>query len=161
PLSLGSARANAGLEMTVDPVGHEELRVLRPAVAALRYTNLFVAQGLAVRLRSVLLVRRPITDMTVQNDKSRTAFRVPGDFERALDSVNVIGIAYAQHIPAIGEESRGYVLREGNVGIAFDGDVVVVVNPAEVIETEVSGEGGSFRRDPLHHAAIAADRVDS
>ena len=51
-----------------------------------------------------------------------------------LDAIEIVGIADAQHVPAVGQEPRGDVLGEGDVGLALDGDVVVVVDPAEVVE---------------------------
>jgi hypothetical protein len=44
--------------------------------------------------------------------------------------------------------------------VAFDGDVVVVVDPAEVIEREMARQRRRFRSHALHHAAVAAHRVD-
>ena len=44
--------------------------------------------------------------------------------------------------------------------VAFDGDVVVVVDPAEVVEAEMAGQRRRFRRDAFHHAAVAADGID-
>ena len=39
-------------------------------------------------------------------------------------------------------------------------DVVVVPDPAEIIETEMTGERGSFGSNAFHHATVAADGVD-
>ena len=44
--------------------------------------------------------------------------------------------------------------------VPFDGDVVVVVDPAEIVEAQVAGQRRRLRRDALHHAAVAADGVD-
>src|SRR5690606_17761064 len=35
-------------------------------------------------------------------------------------------------------------------------DLVVVVDPAEVVELEMAGQGGRFACDPFHQVAIAA-----
>src|SRR5262249_53255398 len=45
-------------------------------------------------------------------------------------------------------------------GVAFDGDFVVVVDPAQIVEPEVSSQRCSFAGNALHHAPIAAERVD-
>ena len=60
----------------------------------------------------------------------------------------------------IAEEARRDILGEGDAGVALDGDVVVVVDPAEVVEAEMAGERGRLRADAFHQAAVAADRVD-
>jgi hypothetical protein len=39
--------------------------------------------------------------------------------------------------------------------------VVVVVDPAQVVKTQVAGEGRRFRSDTLHQAAISANGVDT
>src|SRR5215471_13616059 len=49
-------RADASGEALVHAVGHEELRVLRPAIGALGQLHLLVSEGLPVGIRGVLLV---------------------------------------------------------------------------------------------------------
>src|SRR4029453_17919108 len=62
--------------------------------------------------------------------------------------------------PPVAHEAGRDVLGEGDVGVTFDGDVVVVVDPAQVVELEVAGQGGRLGRHAFHHAAAAAHRVD-
>ena len=64
--------------MLVDAVGHEKLGVLGPAVAALGEAHLLLAQGLAVGLAGVLLVRRAEADVAAHDDQRRP---VPGRTE--------------------------------------------------------------------------------
>src|SRR5437016_3390765 len=66
---LVATRADARAEVRAHLVGHEELRVFRPAVVALGETNLLVAERLAVRGVRVLLVRRAPRDVTVDDDQ--------------------------------------------------------------------------------------------
>ena len=63
-------------------------------------------------------------------------------------------------VPAIGQEARGDILGEGDVGVALDGHAVAVVDPAQVGQPQMPGERGGFTGDALHHVAIAAQRVD-
>ena len=151
---------DAAGEVLVDAVGHEELRVLGPAVVALGEADFFLAERFAVGCGGVLLVRRAVADVAVENDERGPAFGLAEDLERVLDAIDVVGVADPQHVPAVGEESGGDIFGEGDAGVAFDGDVVVVVDPAEVIEAQMAGQRGRFRRNALHHAAIAADGVD-
>jgi hypothetical protein len=113
-----------------------------------------------VRGRGVDLVRRAITDVAVEDDQRRPVRGLGEHLQRVLDAPQVVGVADAQHVPAIGLEARGDVLGEGDAGLAFDGDVVVVVDPAEVVQGEMARERGRFRRHAFHHAAVAADRID-
>jgi hypothetical protein len=43
---------------------------------------------------------------------------------------------HQQHIPMAGEEARGDVLGEGDLGLAVDGDVIVVVDPEQILEID-------------------------
>ena len=88
------------------------------------------------------------------------AFRFVEDGEGMLDALDVIGVADAQNVPAVSEESRSDVFGECDTGVAFNGDVVVVPDPAKVIEAKMAGQRGSLRCDAFHHAAVAADGVD-
>src|SRR5437016_11889481 len=157
---LRTARAYAGAEMLPDAVGDEELRVLGPAVAPLAETDLVVSQRLAVRRSGVLLVRRAIADVAVHDDESGSARRLPEDLQGMLDAVDVVCVADAQDVPPVPEEPGRDVLREGDARVPLDGDVVVVVEPAEVVEAEVPCQRRRLRRHALHHAAVPAHGVD-
>ncbi len=63
-------------------------------------------------------------------------------------------------VPAVAHEAGGDVVLVGDPGLAVDRDVVVVVDPAEVVELQVAGDRGGFVGDALHQAAVAGDRVD-
>jgi hypothetical protein len=77
-----------------------------------------------------------------------------------LDALDVVGIADPQDVPVVGQKTGGDVLRERDLGIALDGDMVVVPDPAKVIEAKMTCQRGRFRRDAFHHAAIAAHGID-
>src|SRR5208283_236048 len=44
-------------------------------------------------------------------------------------------------------------------GISLNSDVIVVVDPAEVVETKVARQRRCFGGDALHHASIAANGI--
>ena len=67
-------------------------------------------------------------------------FRLKDHTKRLFDSANVIGIADAQNVPAVSEKTRGHVFGECDVRVSFDADVVVVPDPAEIIQAEMTGE---------------------
>src|SRR6516164_1292975 len=103
---------------------------------------------------------RAISDVAVEHDKGRPAGRLLEYAERAFNAIDIIGVSDAQYIPTVGEEPRSDIFREGNAGVALNGDVVVVPDPAETIEPEVSRKRCGLRCHAFHHAAVAADRVD-
>ncbi len=150
----GPARADTAREVLAHLFGHEERLVLRPAVEALGGLALLDAQGLAVRGVAVLLGGRPVAD------QRRTVGLLLGRLERAVEHGEVVRVSHAGHVPAVRDEAGGYVLAEGQLGVAFDRDAVVVVDPDEVVELEVAGQGGGLTGDAFHHAAVSAQRVD-
>src|SRR5262249_34777065 len=68
--------------------------------------------------------------------------------------------SYAGHIPAISHEASCNILAKGQGRVAFDGDAVVVVDPAKITELEMSGKRCRFAGDAFHHASITAQSVD-
>jgi hypothetical protein len=85
--------------------------------------------------------------VAVEHNKRRPALGPAEYREGVIDALNVVGVADPQDIPTVGEESGGDIFGKRDAGIAFDGDVVVVPNPTEVIEAEMACQRGSFGRD--------------
>src|SRR5215470_18065729 len=104
--------------MGVDTFRHQELGVLRPAISPFGQAYLFFAERFAMSFGCVLLVRRTIANMAVQNDESGPAFGLLEHREGVLDALKVVGVSDAKHIPAIGEEARGHVFRKRDARIA-------------------------------------------
>ena len=109
---LRAALADAGGEVLADAVGDEELRVLRPAVDALGQADLLVAERLAVGLGRVLLVRRAVADVAVEDDERGAALGLPEDLQGVLDAIDVVGVAHPQDVPPVTQEPGRDVLRE-------------------------------------------------
>ena len=63
------------------------------------------------------------------------------------------------HVPAHGLVAGADVLGEGDLGVAVDGDAVVVVEGNELAQAPVAGDGGGLVGDALHVAAVAHDHV--
>ena len=110
--------------------------------------------------RGVLLVRGAVADVAVDDDQGRAAALLAEALEGPRDQLDVVGVADPVHVPAVAHEAGGDVVLVGELGVAVDRDVVVVVDPAEVVEPQVAGDRGGLARDALHQAAVAADRVD-
>ncbi len=108
----------------------------------------------------VLFVRRAVANVAVQNDEGGPACRLLEDAQCMLDSIGVVCVGDSEHIPAIREETGRDVLREGDARVPLDGDVVVVVNPAEIIQAKVGGERCRFRSNALHQAAVSTDGIN-
>jgi len=82
--------------------------------------------------------------------------RVEGHTQRG----QIVGVGDVLHRPAVASEPGRHVLGERQTGGALDGDLVVVVDPAQVGQLQVPGQRGGLGTDALHQAAVAAQRVD-
>lgn len=103
--------------------------------------NLVIAQWLAVSFRRVLPMRRTVADMAIQNDEGWSSLRLPENLKGAFDPIDVIGVTNAQNVPPLCQESRRDIFCERDTCVPFDRDVVVVVNPTEIVEAQVPCEG--------------------
>src|SRR4029077_13205603 len=73
-----------------------------------------------------------------------------------IKPLQIIDIADAVHVPAIGQETRRNIVAESEVGVSFDRDAVAVVKPAKISEHLMASKRGRFVRDAFHHVAVAA-----
>src|SRR5216684_8736439 len=157
---LLSTLADAVAEVLEHSVGHQEMRVFGPSVETFGQPDFVLAEGLAVRFFRVLSVGSSVADMAVQNNERGTVL----DPKRVAVGVGqrpkIIGVMDVRHIPAVTPESCGDILAEGEVGLAFNGDLIVVIEPAQVRKLQVSGERGSLRRDTFHQVTVAAESPD-
>jgi hypothetical protein len=62
--------------MLAAAVRDEELCILGPPIAALGEADLLLTERFAMGGGSILLVRRAVADMAIQNDKGRAALRL-------------------------------------------------------------------------------------
>ena len=67
-----------------------------------------------------------------------------GEADRILDAIGVVGIPDSQDVPSVAEKSRSHILSEGDAGAALNSDVIVVVDPTEIVEIEVRRQRGRF-----------------
>ena len=141
-------------------IGHQKARVLRPAIRRFGQADFLSAQGLAMGRGGVVFVRRAVADHAVDHDQGRRAGIALEGRQRIAQGAQVVGVGHVHGVPAIGLEARDHVLAEGQLGVAFDADGVVVVEPAQVIQLQVPGQGRGFAADAFHHVAVAAQGVD-
>ena len=92
------------LKMIVNAVGDVELGVLGPAVGSLGELDFLFAQRLAVGRLGILLVRRSVADVAVDDDQGRPVVGFVEGRERPLELVEVVGVADPRDVPAVGEE---------------------------------------------------------
>src|SRR4030095_8923279 len=131
-----------------------------PAVAARGEPDLIVSEWLAVSRGRVLLVWGAVADVTVENNEGGAFLGLAEDVEGVLDALNIVGVGDAQDVPPVGQKPRLDVLCKGDARFALDGDVVVVVDPAKVVETQVTGQRRCLGSNSLHHAAVSTHRIN-
>src|SRR5918997_803667 len=107
----------------------------------------------------VLLVRRARRDVGADDDQARAVGDVAGADHGGLEGVEVEVLVEVLDVPAVGLVARAHVLGEGEIRVALDRDVVVVVEADELAETEVAGERGGLAGDALLHVAVRGDEV--
>src|SRR5437868_4445027 len=81
---------------------------------------------------SILLGRRAIADHAVDDNKCRLSLVGAEVLQAPRDAHGVIGVADVHHVPAIAAKALFDILAEGEIGVAFDGHRVAVVDPAQV-----------------------------
>src|SRR5262245_53241348 len=113
-----------------------------------------------MRRGGVLLVRRSVPDVSVQNDERGTPLRLPESFKSVFYALEVVGGADPQHVPIISQEAGHDVFRERDARAPLDRDVVVVVYPAEIVETQMTGQRSRFRPHAFHQTTVAANDIN-
>ena len=119
-------------ELLVDAVGDQEFFVLRPAVEFVGERDFFRAERFAVSFVGVLVVRRAVADVAVDDNQCGLVSGLTENVESLGERDRVVGVGDVFDVPTVAFEARGHVFAEGQAGVAFDGDVVVVVDPAEI-----------------------------
>jgi len=76
-----------------------------------------------------------------------------------VQGCEILAVLHLQHAPAHGLEAGRHILAPGELGFAFDGDVVVVPEHGQLFETQVAREAGGFVGDPLHQAAVPGEGI--
>ena len=80
--------------------------------------------------------------------------------EGAGEQGEVVGVADPGDVPAVAHEAGGDVVGVGEVGFAVDRDVVVVVDPAEVVELRWPASEAASLETPSIRQPSPAERVD-
>ena len=99
-----------------------------------------------MRLRRVLKRGRPVGDVGVACDE-RWPFVGVGGEDRFVDGWSVVSV-HVQRVPTERTEPGEHVLGEGDIGVATDGDPVVVVEIGEPVESQPSRQRSRLRGDP-------------
>ncbi len=159
---LGFLGGPLGLELGKEflhAVGDEELLVLGPTEIALGGGDFFRAERIGVGLGLALQLGRTLADDRLADDDGGLALVRGGFLEGSFALLDVVAVDL-DHVPVVGLETQRHVVAVGDVSLAFDADLVVVVEPDEIVETEVTGERGGLVRDAFFQVAVGNNRID-
>ena len=160
PLCLQLSAATNGLAAILEGfVGHVEGLLPGPAEVLLGQDDLVLAQGRAMGLGGIVLVGRAEAYDGVDDDEGRLVGDGLGLFDGGAEGVEVLDVGNMLDVPAVGFEALADVFAEGEVGVAVDGDGVVVVEVDELAQLEEARDGGGFGANAFHEVAVGAEGV--
>ena len=139
-MGFSASHADTGGEVFENAVRHQEIRVFGPTIGAFSEFDFFNTERLAMRRGRIVAVWRAISDMAVEYHQRRSAFRIAKRCQGLFNPRNLVGVSDMNYIPAIAGETNGYIFGERQPRASLDSDVVIVVDPAEIIEAEMAGE---------------------
>jgi hypothetical protein len=124
--------------------GHEERFGPLPSEGLSSEGYFFDAQRFAVGFGGIDFVGATVADMSAADDeRGALRFGLRGD-DRFVEGGEVVHIAYVLDVPTVGFEPLAHIIGVGQVRIAIDRDVVVIVEADQFAETEMAGEGRGF-----------------
>src|SRR5437588_7061805 len=91
-----SAFADAITKAFANPVRHQELRILGPAISALGQAHLLGPERLAMSFGRVLLVGRAVRDDAADDNERGPISRAPEGFQRRGKPRAVVGVVHPQ-----------------------------------------------------------------
>ena len=156
PLRLAEGAGAVGTPAGIDFFGNLERAVL-PAQRGAGGGQLVGTQRRTVRGLLAGLGRGAETDGGSAADQGRLVVLRQRRLDPGLDAVGVMTIDATHHIPAISLEARGGVVGEPAIGVAVDGDAVVVPEADQLAQAPGAGQRGGLVRDAFHQAAIAQE----
>ena len=116
PPRLCAARADAIREMLAHSIGNKKLRVLWPAVKAFDEADFFFAERLAMGCRRVVFMWRTVADVAIENDEGWPSLGLAKHVQGIFNEAGVVGVAYAQNIPAIALKPASDIFSESDAG---------------------------------------------
>jgi len=122
--------------------------------------DLLGAERRAVRLGGVLRVGGgPGDDRPHRHDRGPAGV-VAGRLQGGAQRADVLAVRYPLGVPAVGGVASQHVLGEGNVGVPFDGDVVVVIQHHQVAQLLMAGQARRLGLHAFFHVTVGGDDPD-
>ena len=106
----------------------------------------------------ILLVGTAVGNVRAHHDQRRPGVVLCCD-DRPIDGCEVVGVFQPLNVPAVRLEAAHGVVAARQLCFAVDCDVVVVVEPDQVPQPQMPGEGRNLVGYPLHQVAVAREEV--
>ena len=136
----------------------ERLLRFRPAEVLLHSLNVLLAERLAVSAGLALLGRAAVADLRLDRDEGWMLLVSLRFFDGLADGLEIIAVLDCDCLEPKGAHTSLDILREGDIRVALDGDLVGIVEDDELREAKRASERERLRGDAFHHAAVAAER---
>ena len=158
PFGFGGGALFGAIHVRLDGFRNFEFTVLPLQVVAGSLGFVLAERG-TVNIVGVRLVRGTVADERRHLDQRRARV-VLGGVNRGANAFNVgVTVLDVLGVPAVRGVTSDNIFREGDVGVAINGDVVVVVEDDQLAEAPVTSQRGGFTRHTFHVATITHDTV--
>ena len=128
-------------------------RGLRPVKPSAGQRHFVGAKGRTMTLRRIDLIRATVPNVSPTDDNCRPGILSNGSRERGTDGIGVMSIG-TKHSPTKALKATLDILREGDIDRAVDGDLIVVIEPDQIVETPVSSHRCRLVTDAFHQVTI-------
>lgn len=160
PLGLGSSTVGSMLSIVVvHLLGDDEALLRVEAELLLEFLDVVSLEGRAVDTSGTLVLRAVANGGLELNERGLVLDSLALLDGRSHGSEVIVTVVDGHDMPAIRLVPLDNVLSEGAVGVAVNGDLVVVPDRDEVTELKMTSERASLARDTLHQATITEEAV--
>ena len=106
-----------------------------------------------------LLSRAAVTDLRLHGNHGRLRLLGLCSLNGSADGIKVISVLNNEGLEAHSPESCLYIFGKCDVGIAFDADLVAVIENNQLRKTKGACKRHGFVGNTLHHTSVAAEHV--
>src|SRR5436305_10497397 len=98
--------------------------------------------------------------MAIHDDQGGPVFGLQKIDAGIRKRVEIVSVVYVSDVPAIPEKPFADIFSERNISRTIERHAIVVVDPAQIREFQMSGERRRLGAYAFHHVAIAAHGID-
>ncbi|OPZ82383.1 MAG: hypothetical protein BWY76_02731 [bacterium ADurb.Bin429] len=140
-------------------IRHIKSGLSRPAQPLFGGLRVFGAQRFAMHLAGAFFRTAVSDDGAADDERGARGFPLRGA-DGCFHRRDVVAVNGAEYLPAVGAEAGAHVFAEGDVGVAFNGDFVVIVEVNESAESQRARQAGGFGGDTFLQVAVGDERVN-